>query len=200
MRKRAQRRSWTTTARSGPSRDSSSRRSDGIRRRAADGRESRRATCPEQGGFTMPSKGQRVRFLYRGSFPDGRTFDDCKGVPHEIVLGRRQVMKALEETLSAMEPGEERILELSPAEAYGAYDESALQRVPTYRIPNGENLPVGQMIAWKTPRSAEPVPATVVSVENQVATLDFNHPLAGKDLVYWVKLIDVVPAAGDPTA
>ena len=114
----------------------------------------------------MPSKGQRVRFLYRGSFPDGRTFDDCKGVPHEIVLGRRQVMKALEETLSAMEPGEERILELSPAEAYGAYDESALQRVPTY----------------------------------QVATLDFNHPLAGKDLVYWVKLIDVVPAAGDPTA
>ena len=136
----------------------------------------------------MPSKGQRVRFLYRGSFPDGRTFDDCKGVPHEIVLGRRQVMKALEETLSAMEPGEERILELSPAEAYGAYDESALQRVPTYRIPNGENLPVGQM------------PATVVSVENQVATLDFNHPLAGKDLVYWVKLIDVVPAAGDPTA
>ena len=138
----------------------------------------------------MPSKGQRVRFLYRGSFPDGRTFDDCKGVPHEIVLGRRQ----------AMEPGEERILELSPAEAYGAYDESALQRVPTYRIPNGENLPVGQMIAWKTPCSAEPVPATVVSVENQVATLDFNHPLAGKDLVYWVKLIDVVPAAGEPTA
>ena len=72
--------------------------------------------------------------------------------------------------------------------------------MPTYRIPNGENLPVGQMIAWKTPRSAEPVPATVVSVENQVATLDFNHPLAGKDLVYWVKLIDVVSAAGDPTA
>ena len=134
----------------------------------------------------MPSKGQRVRFLYRGSFPDGRTFDDC--------------MKALEEALAAMEPGEERVLELSPAEAYGAYDESALQRVPTYRIPNGENLPVGQMIAWKTPRSAEPVPATVVSVENQVATLDFNHPLAGKDLVYWVKLIDVVPEAGDPTA
>ena len=112
----------------------------------------------------MPSKGQRVLFLYRGRSPDGRTFDDCKGVPHEIVLGRRQVMKALEETLSAMEPGEERILELSPAEAYGAYDESALQRVPTYRIPNGENLPVGQMIAWKTPRSAEPVPATVVRV------------------------------------
>ena len=148
----------------------------------------------------MSSKGQRVRFLYRGSFPDGRTFDDCKGEPHEIVLGRRQVMKALEETLAAMEPGEERVLELSPAEAYGAYDESALQRVPTYRIPNGENLPVGQMIAWKTPRSAEPVPATVVSVENQVATLDFNHPLAGKDLVYWVKLIDVVPEAGNPTA
>ena len=90
------------------------------------------------------AKGNASDSCTGGASPTGRTFDDCKGVPHEIVLGRRQVMKALEETLSAMEPGEERILELSPAEAYGAYDESALQRVPTYRIPNGENLPWGR--------------------------------------------------------
>lgn len=147
----------------------------------------------------MPSKGQRARFLYRGSFPDGKVFDDCEGTPHEVILGRHQVMRALEEALLDMEPGDERTIELAPAEAYGERDEAALQRVPTYRIPNGANLPVGHLIGWTTPRSAEPIPATVVSIENQVATLDFNHPLAGRDLVYWIKLVDVEPAASAKT-
>lgn len=145
----------------------------------------------------MPYEGQRVRFLYRGCLPDGEVFDDCGGEPHEIVLGRHLVMRALEDALMDMEPGEERTIALAPEEAYGPYDEKAVQRVPTYKIPNGENLPVGEMIGWTSPRNIEPIPVKVVSIENQVATLDFNHPLAGKDIVYWVKLVEVsdAPAA-----
>lgn len=139
----------------------------------------------------MPEKGQKVRFLYKGSFPDGEVFDDSGDVPHEVILGRRQVMRKLEDTLAEMEVGEERTIELSPAEAYGEYNEDAVQHFPTYKVPNGENLPVGEYIGWTSPRNAEPIPAKVVSVENQVATLDFNHPLAGKDIVYWVKLVGV---------
>ena len=52
-------------------------------------------------------------------------------------------------------------------------------------------MPVGQYIGWTSPRNVEPIPVKVVSIENQIATLDFNHPLAGKDIVYWVKLVDV---------
>lgn len=137
----------------------------------------------------MGQKGQSIQFLYRGSLEDGTVFDDCEGVPHKIVLGRRQVMNMLDETLESMSVGEERTITIPAQEAYGAYNEDAVQSVPTYKIPNGENMPVGQIIAWKTPRKADPIPAKVVSVENQVATLDFNHPLAGKDLVYWVKLV-----------
>lgn len=139
----------------------------------------------------MAQKGQTARFLYRGSFPDGEVFDDCEGTPHEIILGRRQVMKALEDVLLEMEPGEERTVELAAADAYGEYDESAVQHFPTYKVPNGENLPVGEYIGWTSPRNIEPIPAKVVSVENQVATIDFNHPLAGKDIVYWVKLLEL---------
>lgn len=128
----------------------------------------------------MAHKGQTARFLYRGSFPNGEVFDDCEDTPHEIILGRRQVMKALEDALLEMEPGEERTVELAAADAYGEYDESAVQHFPTYKVPNGENLPVGEYIGWTSPRNIEPIPAKVVSVENQVATIDFNHPLAGK--------------------
>lgn len=143
----------------------------------------------------MVREGQRIRFLYKGSLPDGTVFDDCLGVPHEIVIGRHQVMRALETALSEMEPGEERTLDLPCSEAYGEYNESAVQKVPTYKIPNGDNLPVGETIGWTSPRNIEPIPVKVVSIENQVATLDFNHPLAGKDIAYWIKLVEVSDGA-----
>lgn len=139
----------------------------------------------------MAETKRRVRFLYRGSLPDGQVFDDCEGTPHDIVLGRGQVMKSLEEALSSMEVGDERTLSIAAEDAYGSYDEKALQSFPISSIPNGKDLPVGETIGWTSPRNNTPLPAKVVRVENQVATLDFNHPLAGKDLVYWIKLVGV---------
>ena len=139
----------------------------------------------------MAEKGQIARFLYKGSFPDGEVFDDCNGEPYEIVLGRHQVMRALDDALLEMNPGDERTIKLPAKEAYGEYNEDAVQKFPAYKVPNGENLPVGETIRWTSPRNVEPIPAKVVSIENQIVTLDFNHPLAGKDIVYWVNLLEV---------
>jgi FKBP-type peptidyl-prolyl cis-trans isomerase 2 len=131
----------------------------------------------------------KIAFLYKGMLSDGSVFDDACGEPHEIVTGRAHVMPVLERALLEMEVGEERSLEIAAADAYGAYDEGAVQRVPTYRIPGGDSLPVGGMISWTSPRNAKPIPVRVRSIVNQVAELDFNHPLAGKDIIYWVKLV-----------
>jgi FKBP-type peptidyl-prolyl cis-trans isomerase 2 len=139
----------------------------------------------------MATKGQKVTFAYRGSFPDGEVFDEHTDTPLQIILGRGQVMKALEDVLMEMEIGEERTVELAAKDAYGDYDEDAVQHVPTYKIPNGANMPVGQYIGWTSPRNIEPIPVKVVEIVNQVATLDFNHPLAGKDIVYWVKVLEI---------
>jgi peptidylprolyl isomerase len=129
-----------------------------------------------------------ISFLYKGSLRDGTVFDDSEGTPYEIIVGRSQVMPALEEVLIKMEVGEERTLNIAAADAYGEYLDEAVQRVPTYRIPNGKNMPEGETIMWTSPRSPVPVPAKVRSIVNQIAELDFNHPLAGKDIIYWVKV------------
>jgi len=131
-----------------------------------------------------------IKFLYRGSLSDGTVFDDSGDRPHEIIVGRTQVMPVMEEALSAMDINEERELFIAAKDAYGEYQEDAIQRVPTYKIPNGENLPVGEIIHWTAPRSPRPIPVKVRSVKNQVAELDFNHPLAGQDLVYWLKVTE----------
>jgi peptidylprolyl isomerase len=131
-----------------------------------------------------------IRFLFRGSLPDGTVFDDSGDEPHEIITGRAQVMPVMEKALLEMAAGEERQLSIATEDAYGAYREDAVQRVPTYKIPNGEGIPAGEMILWKAPGYPRPIPVKVRSIVNQIAELDFNHPLAGVDLNYWLKVVD----------
>ena len=89
----------------------------------------------------MPQTGNRVRFLYRGSLLDGTVFDDGKDEPHEIILGRHQVMKPLEAALSSMEVGEERTVGIQAKDAYGLYDERALAAFPPTKCPTGRTFP-----------------------------------------------------------
>jgi peptidylprolyl isomerase len=131
-----------------------------------------------------------ISFLYRGSLRDGTVFDDGKDMPHEIIVGRSQVMPALEKILIEMEVNEERTLDIAAADAYGEYLDEAVQYVPTYRIPHGDTMPEGETIMWTSPRNPTPIPVKVRSIVNQIAELDFNHPLAGKDITYWVKVIN----------
>ena len=113
----------TTTARSSRWKGSSSPRSAGT---------NPSSTCAShttERSVGMPQTGNRVRFLYRGSLLDGTVFDDGKDEPHEIILGRHQVMKPLEAALSSMEVGEERTVGIQAKDAYGLYDERALQKL-----------------------------------------------------------------------
>ncbi|MDR3136471.1 MAG: FKBP-type peptidyl-prolyl cis-trans isomerase [Coriobacteriales bacterium] len=131
-----------------------------------------------------------VSFLYKGRLEDGEVFDDGEHDAHTIMLGRSQVMPVLERELIQMQVGEERTVSIAAEDAYGLYSQDAIVRVPVYKIPDGDKMPVGETILWRSPRSHKPVPAKVKSVINQVAELDFNHPLAGQNIVYWVKVVD----------
>lgn len=133
-----------------------------------------------------------LNFLYRGTLLNGTVFDESGDEPHEIISGRSKVMPLMEQALLEMAPDEERVIELAAKDAYGEFDKSAVQEVPTYKIPNGSNMPEGEMILWTSPRNNKPIPAKVSRIENQIAYLDFNHPLAGQDVVYWLKLISRV--------
>lgn len=139
----------------------------------------------------MTADGQTVFFLYEGRFPNGEVFDDGTTDPHSIVIGRREVLPKMEAALAEMSVGEERTLELGPDDAYGRRIESAVQHFPAYKIPNGDKMPVGEYIEWFSPRNPDhPIPAKVQSIVNGEVTLDFNHPLADKDIVYWIKVVE----------
>ncbi|MGV8084185.1 MAG: peptidylprolyl isomerase [Coriobacteriia bacterium] len=134
---------------------------------------------------------RRARINYRGSFHDGTVFcDQSDGEPLEVVLGARQLPEALDRAIADMEAGEERSVEAG--KAYGEYDENAVQRkVPRFEIPQGDDLEEGMSLMWTSPANrGMPVPIRVVRADEFTVDLDFNHPLAGKDLVYWVKVVE----------
>lgn len=136
---------------------------------------------------------RRVRINYVGKYADGTVFDDHRnGEPIEITIGGRSVPAALDRAIARMKVGEDRTVEVP--KAYGDHHPEAVQRrIPRQKIPNGEKLAQGMTVLWTSPANPlTPVPVTITRADEFTVDLDFNHPLAGKDLVYWVKLVEIL--------
>ena len=136
---------------------------------------------------------KRVRIHYKGSFAGGDVFiDKTKGEPVEIVVGGRALPDALDRAIAEMKPGEERSVEAP--KAYGEYHQEAVRtKVLRYKLPKGDQLQEGMELMWTGPANpGMPVPARIVRADEYSVDIDFNHPLAGKDLVYWVRLVEVL--------
>jgi len=114
------------------------------------------------------------------------------GAPVEIVAGAGQVPPGADAALLGMEAGQEKRLELSPAQAFGPRDPARVESLPLASF--------GALAAGLTPgkkvsgfRDGKAQNAVVVSVGGGTAALDFNPPLAGKDVVYRLRVVSVSP-------
>jgi FKBP-type peptidyl-prolyl cis-trans isomerase 2 len=102
------------------------------------------------------------------------------------VLGKKQVIPGLEKDMLGMKGGEEREFDIQPKDAYGNCDSKAVKSFPLNSLPEQRRI-VGAVIKATAPDGTS-FPATVKTIENGQATLDFNHPLCGKVLHFWVKI------------
>ena len=140
----------------------------------------------------MSNKGKRVKVHYTGTLDDGTKFDSSldRGEPIEFVCMAGQMIPGFDAAVEAMEVGETKTVHIPAKDAYGEYNEAAIQQVPVADIPNGDQLPVGQTIYMMGP-GGQPFPVFVKSIENGIATFDMNHELAGKDLNFEINLVEV---------
>jgi FKBP-type peptidyl-prolyl cis-trans isomerase 2 len=134
---------------------------------------------------------------YVESLSDGTVVDELRsGEPLTVKLGMHMVPQGLEETLFEMSLDEERHVIVSPEKGFGVYDEDLVMLYPLFTLPNSDKLPIGEMIEITSTQATQPAYAKVLKIENEVAHIDFNHPLAGKELHYWVKVVDEKPKDG----
>jgi len=104
-----------------------------------------------------------------------------------VLLGEKYVIPGLEESLMDMEVGEEKELEISADKAYGKRDSDKVETFPEKAFKEqGVQVRPGEQIMVGHQRGK------VVSKGSGRVRVDFNHPLAGKDLEYWVKIVEKV--------
>ena len=136
-------------------------------------------------------KGDTVKVHYTGTFDDGKVFDSSEGKePLQFAAGQGQVVKGFDEAVVGMKQGEEKEIHVTPENAYGDRNDQLVQQVPKDNVP--PDVKEGMVLGVKTPDGKQ-FPATVTEVGEQI-TLDLNHPLAGKNLNFKIKIEEITPA------
>ncbi len=136
-------------------------------------------------------KGDKVKVEYTGTLDDGTVFDTSEGKqPLEFEAGAGQLIKGFDEAIMGMEKGEEKEIKLTPEKAYGDHNPELIKKIPRDKIPvpEGQEIKQGMMLALGTPDGKQ-IPAKITEVTDKEITIDLNHPLAGKNLNFKVKVI-----------
>ncbi len=114
--------------------------------------------------------------------------DSNKGsAPLEFVTGKGQIIPGLEKALVGMKEGDTADILVKAEDAYGLRDEEAIQELPREQF-EGIDLQKG-MSLYGQGQNGETIQVTVVDFDDKNVKVDFNHPLAGKDLMFNVKIV-----------
>lgn len=132
-----------------------------------------------------------VKIGYTGTLADGSTFDSSEGGdPLEFMIGGGQMIPQFEQNLIGLKKGDTKTFTIAAADAYGVRDEAALQEVPLESFGDLE-LTQGMQLATSNPMTGEQMIVTVAELKKTSAVIDFNHPLAGKDLTFAIEVVEV---------
>ncbi len=109
------------------------------------------------------------------------------GHPLDFVSGKGQIIPGLEEKLVTMEAGENADVLVAPEQAYGEYNDEAIQTLPKEQFA-GIDIVEG-MTLYGTGEQGETVQVSVKSFDDNEVTIDFNHPMAGRTLMFTVAIL-----------
>ncbi len=135
--------------------------------------------------------GDTVRVHYTGTLADGTEFDSSAGrEPLEFTVGAGDVIAGFDKAVAGMEPGDAQTVTIPAAEAYGEREEGMTLEVPRDQLPPDEEPSVGDHLMLSM-EDGEQVPVRIASLDDDVVTLDANHPLAGEDLTFEITLEEI---------
>lgn len=128
---------------------------------------------------------------------EGNLLDSTeKGGPFSYISGTNMVLPKLEEALSGMLIGSKKNLKLEAKDGYGNYNDDAIQVVGKENFPEDIVLEVGMEYMANSPDGVK-MPFTISNVDGEEITIDFNHPLAGKNLNFDIELLNVRDATAE---
>jgi FKBP-type peptidyl-prolyl cis-trans isomerase 2 len=144
----------------------------------------------EEGAAITVVNGKRVSIEYTLTLPDKTQVDtNVGGEPLTYTQGEQEILPGLQKALLGLKVGETKNVTLSPEDGYGSVDPNAFQEVNKDLIPE-EAQKVGTPLMTKD-SSGRTHRLRVHEIKDSTVVLDFNHPLAGKTLIFDVKVLKV---------
>lgn len=153
----------------------------------------------------MIKKGDRVAIEYEGRFEDGTVFDSSSHGDHVhplvFVVGAHQVIQGFDEAAVGLKEGDTKTFTLRPEEAYGEYQSNLTREVSRaeFTLPPHIVPKEGTTLIVRTPQGFD-MPVRITKITDSHFTLDLNHPLAGKTLIFSIKVAGINGTIKDDAA
>ena len=137
--------------------------------------------------------GFNVKVHYKGTFTDGTEFDNSRkrGQTLDFEVGTPGLIHGFNQAVLGMSAGETKTVTLAADEAYGQVNPEAYQNVPKTQFNDDFVFEIGAAVVGQGPHGA--FRATIDEVNDEDVVLNFNHPLAGKDLTFEVEVVSAEP-------
>jgi len=129
-------------------------------------------------------EGDKVKLICELKLEDGTTcFKNEQDKPLVVTVGEGKLFPVIENKIKDMKEGETKTVTLKPKDAFGSYNEDLVAEIPKKDLGENPNLKIGSKIQMKT-TSDQIIQGTITELKDDTFTVDFNHPLAGKNIVF----------------
>jgi peptidylprolyl isomerase len=140
-------------------------------------------------------KGDTIKVHYVGTLDDGSQFDSSyeRGEPLEFQAGVGMMIPGFDDGIMGMSVGEKKTINISPSEAYGERIDEAVQSISKQNFPPDFEAVIGSLVEGSN-GDGMPLRAVIQGSDEENIILDFNHPLAGKELTFNVEIMEIAEA------
>jgi len=137
--------------------------------------------------------GTRVTLHFSLALDDGTVVDSTlEGEPAVFEVGDGSLLPGYEEMLFGLRSGDESSFEMKPEHGFGQHNPVNIQQLPRADFDAGMTLEPGLVLSFADANRAE-LPGVIVALDDDTVTVDFNHPLAGRDITFQVSILAVEP-------
>jgi peptidylprolyl isomerase len=137
-------------------------------------------------------RGDTVKVHYTGRLENGMVFDcTTSNSPLIFIIGEGELIPGFEEAVMGMKEGESKKVKVPADKAYGPYHKDLAMVVDHDQLPEDFEPEVGEQLEMPH-EMGYPIVYTVTQVSESTVTLDANHILAGKDLIFEIQLVEIL--------
>ena len=141
--------------------------------------------------MSQVKNGDTVKVHYHGRLEDGTTFDSSEGrTPLQFEVGSGMVIKGFDDGVLGMSAGEKKTIHIPANEAYGEKDDRLMIEFPRSQFPPDMKPEVGMQLNMQQ-QDGQTFTVVVSDVKDDVVVLDGNHPLAWKDLIFDLEMVEI---------